>query len=112
MLVLGLVLIALAAVVIVILLAAGANAPVVVALGNVSWDTSAMAVFLCGVAAMVLLGAGLYLVQVNARRSRRRRRENKQVDRAGADASPNTAGGTTKSADRSAQDPRQPGGGA
>lgn len=77
MLVLGLVLIALAAVVIIIFVFAGANDGVVLGLGNLSWDTNAMAIFLCGVAATVLLGAGLYLLQNNARRAHRRRKANK-----------------------------------
>lgn len=77
MLVLGLVLIALAAVVIIIFVFAGANDGVVLGLGNLSWDTNAMGIFLCGVAATVLLGAGLYLLQNNARRAHRRRKANK-----------------------------------
>ncbi len=79
MLVLGLVLILLAAAVMILVIAAGANDPATLTLGNVRWDTSAVALFLAGVLAMLVLIVGLDLLRSGMRRARQRRRDAKKL---------------------------------
>jgi uncharacterized membrane protein len=85
MVVLGLLLILLVALVLTLVLAGGANDPAILILGTVKWNTSAATMFLAGAATVVVLAAGVGLLQMGLRRARQRRKGAKE-DRLSAQA--------------------------
>jgi membrane protein implicated in regulation of membrane protease activity len=81
MLVLGIVLVAVAAALVVAALFGGADQSASFDLGAVSIDTTTFSAFLAGAVTLVVLVAGLGLIQSGVRRARRRRHDKKELDR-------------------------------
>ena len=84
MIVLGLLLILLAGLVLALVLAGGANDSAVLVLGSLKWEARTATMFLAGAVTVVVLAAGLALLQMGLRRARQRRKGAKEADRIAA----------------------------
>jgi membrane protein implicated in regulation of membrane protease activity len=106
MLVLGIILVILATALVVAALAGGNEQSAPFELGAVSIETTTFSAFLAGAVTLVVLVAGLALIQVGLRRARRRRQDKKELNRlskkveaqesASATPTTTTATGTTE----------------
>ena len=81
MLVLGLLLVLVAVGVLAAVVVGGANDTATYDVGSLHVTMSTMAVFLIGVATVLVLLAGIELIRAGGRRARRRRRESKELSR-------------------------------
>ncbi|HSE09154.1 MAG TPA: hypothetical protein VLB29_10855 [Nocardioidaceae bacterium] len=81
MLVLGIIAVLLAAAIVLVALVGGAGQPAGLDLGAVEIETNTFSVFLTGAITVVVLVAGVALIQSGVRRARRRRQEKKELNR-------------------------------